>query len=280
LIPSNDFSYYDQVLDAAMSVGAIPARYRKATPLEDYFAMARGGRALAALEMTKWFDTNYHYIVPEIETPFVAQPDAAKMIDEFREAHALGITTCPVLIGPVTFMLLAKHVDTTERFAELGSITTAYGALLRSLLDAGVHRIQLDEPCLVLDLDDAVLAAYPEVYRALASAAPGLHLSLATYFGPLPERHVATVAALPIGSLHLDLTRRAQPLDELLRTLPAATELSLGIVDGRNIWQSDLSKALTTLELIAEFPYVFIVASLRQYFSSFRTDSAGQEDHT
>ncbi|MGP6158522.1 MAG: 5-methyltetrahydropteroyltriglutamate--homocysteine S-methyltransferase [Vulcanimicrobiaceae bacterium] len=252
-IPANDFSLYDHVLDAAVAVGAVPERYRGGDDLSAYFAIARGDkrRDLSALGMTKWFDTNYHYIVPELATPFVAQPDPSKLLSETDEARALGIDACPVLVGPVTFVMLAKHVDSVRRFAALDGVTAAYAELLRGLPRRGVTRVQLDEPCLVLDLDEEALEAYRRVYRDLADAAPGLRVTLATFFNPLPVRQLATVLALPIDTLHLDLTRGPQPMDEIVSGLSAGVTLSLGIVDGRNVWRTDLSKALAVLEGVA-----------------------------
>jgi Cobalamin-independent synthase, N-terminal domain len=222
---------YDHVLDAAVVMGAIPKRYQDDDEFSTYFAMARGdqrnGRDVAALEMTKWFDTNCHYIVPEMETAFSARVDARKALADVAEAGALGITTIPVLVGPLTFMMFARHPDVASRFAAIETITAAYGALLKQLGEAGISRVQLAEPCLVLDLDDAALAAYQRVYASLAEAAPGLPITLATYFGPLPEDSIAAVCALPIDTLHLDMTRRRQPMEDILRRLRANVSLSL-----------------------------------------------------
>ncbi|TAM62435.1 5-methyltetrahydropteroyltriglutamate--homocysteine S-methyltransferase [bacterium] len=252
-IPANDFSLYDHMLDAAIALGAVPERYRAADALATYFAMARGDthRNLTALEMTKWFDTNYHYIVPELSTPFASRPDASKLLAEVDEARALGIDAQPVLVGPLTFVLLTAHAAGANRLATLDGVGAGYAELLRRLAVHGLTRVQLDEPALVLDLDDEILAAYGRVYRDLAAAAPQLRVTLATYFGPLPARQLATVLALPIDVLHLDLTRGPQPLKEILGGLGAGVTLSLGIVDGRNVWRTDLTKALTKLEGVA-----------------------------
>lgn len=251
-IPSGDFSFYDHVLDAAFAIGAIPARYAALDGSSSYFAMARGNHDLPALEMTKWFDTNYHFIVPEIEAPFEPHIRAAKLVSEFEEARALGIATTPTLVGPMTFALLATHAAGVDRYASLDGIATAYGELLRALMHAGATQVQLDEPCLVLDLDDRTLAAYRQTYARLVSFIPDMRLTLTTYFGPLPGKHLDTVFGLPIHTLHLDMTRGPQPLAEIVNGLPAAMELSLGVVDGRNVWRSDLAKALETIEFVTE----------------------------
>jgi len=173
-IPSNDFSFYDHMLDTAVSVGAVPERYRSEDALTTYFAMARGEqqtqRNLAALEMTKWFDTNYHYIVPELPVGFSAHAAPQKLLTEFAEARSLGLQPRPVLVGPITFLMLAKHAETGNPFAAIDTLASAYGELLRHLADAGVEEVQLDEPCLVTDLDDRALAAYTRAYRTLADA--------------------------------------------------------------------------------------------------------------
>jgi 5-methyltetrahydropteroyltriglutamate--homocysteine methyltransferase len=255
-IPSNDFSFYDHMLDTAVSVGAVPERYRSEDALTTYFAMARGEqqtqRNLAALEMTKWFDTNYHYIVPELPVGFLAHAAPQKLLTEFAEARSLGLQPRPVLVGPITFLLLAKHAETGNPFAALDTLASAYAELLRHLADAGVEEVQLDEPCLVTDLNDHALAAYARAYRTLADAAPGLRLLLATYFGTLTERRLATVLALPIHALHLDLVRDPRPIASILDQLPENISLSLGIVDGRNVWRNNLETSLTTIERITE----------------------------
>lgn len=255
-IPSNDFSLYDHVLDAAISVGAVPERYWSEDPLTGYFAMARGEqgteRDLAALEMTKWFDTNYHYIVPELSSGRAAEANPQKLLTELAEARSHGLQPRPVLVGPITFLMLAKQVGIEHRLAAVDTLAGAYGELLRRLAEAGVEEVQLDEPCLVLDLDDDALSAYTRTYRALAEAAPGLRLMLATYFGALGAQNLATVLALPIHTLHLDLVRDPRPIEAILDRLPAKISLSLGIVDGRNIWRNDLEASLKTIERVTE----------------------------
>jgi len=249
LPPSNDFSLYDHVLDTAFLFDAIPERYRAlagSDPLAAYFAMARGlqrpGIDLHALEMTKWFDTNYHYLVPELHAGqrFALRGD--KPLAEYREARALGIETRPVLLGPVSFLLLSKTLDGSNPLDLLDALLPVYAQLLGALKDAGVQWVQLDEPVLVQDLDDGARAAFERAYAHLAG---GAHpdILLATYFGAL-EDNLALAAALPVQGLHVDLVRAPEQLDAVLRALPAGRVLSLGLVDGRNIWRNPLDNAL------------------------------------
>ncbi|TAL86896.1 MAG: 5-methyltetrahydropteroyltriglutamate--homocysteine S-methyltransferase [Rhodanobacter sp.] len=243
VVPCNDFSLYDQVLDTAVLFDAIPARYRPVfadSPLDGYFAMARGhkrgGHDLHALEMTKWFDTNYHYLVPELEAGQRFRLRGDKPLAEWREATALGLHARPVLLGPVSFLLLSKMVDGSNRLGLLDALLPAYVELLGQLAAAGVDWVQLDEPCLVLDLDGDALAAYRHAYATLNSARHPKIL-LATYFGALGD-NLALVHALPVDGLHVDLVRAPEQLDAVLDGLPADRVLSAGVVDGRNIWRS------------------------------------------
>lgn len=215
--PSNDFSFYDQVLDAAFLFDAIPARYRAladAEPLAGYFAMARGvqrdGYDLHALEMTKWFDTNYHYLVPELQAGqgFALRGD--KPLAEYRQAKALGIETRPVLIGPVTFLLLSKTTDGSRALDLLDALLPVYVQLLGQLKDAGAQWVQLDEPALVQDLDEATRAAFTHAYAVLAEAARPKVL-VATYFGALDD-NLPLAASLPVDGLHVDLVRAPEQL--------------------------------------------------------------------
>ncbi|MBD9370465.1 5-methyltetrahydropteroyltriglutamate--homocysteine S-methyltransferase [Xanthomonas sp. XNM01] len=249
LLPSNDFSLYDQVLDTAWLLDAIPQRYRAladAEPLAGYFALARGvqrdGIDLRALEMTKWFDTNYHYLVPELhaDQQFALRDD--KPVAEFLEARALGHATRPVLIGPVTFLWLSKTTDSSDRFALLGRLLPVYAELLARLKAAGADWVQIDEPALVLDLDDNVRDAFRRAYAALENA-DRPKLLLATYFGALGD-NLELAASLPVDGLHVDLVRAPEQLETVLDALPADRVLSAGLVDGRNIWRSRLDNAL------------------------------------
>ena len=263
LIPSNDFSYYDRVLDTCAMVGAVPARYGWSggpLDLDSYFAMARGvpsgGRDVTAMEMTKWFDTNYHYIVPEFEPGQTFRLASTKVIDEFNEAKALGFHTKPALIGPVTFLLLGKTrgegAARFDRLELLEALLPVYGDALARLAAAGATWVQLDEPCLALDRTTAELAAYARAYRFLAERAPQLQLLVATYFAGLDD-NLATARDLPVAGLHVDFVRaRAGQLDQLLKAWPKGRVLSLGMIDGRNIWRADLGAALGLLERARE----------------------------
>jgi len=243
VVPCNDFSLYDHVLDTAVLFDAIPARYRPVfdeNHLDGYFAMARGhkrgGHDLHALEMTKWFDTNYHYLVPELEAGQRFALRGNKPLAEFREALALGHKARPVLLGPVSFLLLSKSVDGSDRLALLDALVTVYAELLEKLADAGAKWVQLDEPCLVLDLDNDDHAAYRQAYATLASARTP-RLMLASYFGALGE-NLGLATSLPVDGLHIDLVRAPEQLDAVLAALPPTHTLSAGVVDGRNIWRS------------------------------------------
>ncbi len=247
--PSNDFSLYDHVLDTAFLFDAIPGRYRALAdrdPLAAYFTMARGlqqpGIDLHALEMTKWFDTNYHYLVPELHAGqrFALRGD--KPLAEYREAKALGIETRPVLLGPVSFLLLSKTIDGSDPLDLLDALLPAYAQLLGALKAEGAQWVQLDEPVLVQDLDDTARAAFRHAYARLADA-PHPDILLATYFGALDD-NLALAASLPVQGLHVDLVRAPEQLDAVLRALPAGRVLSLGLVDGRNIWRNPLDNAL------------------------------------
>lgn len=249
LPPSNDFSLYDHVLDTAFLFDAIPERYRTlavCAPLAAYFAMARGlqrpGIDLHALEMTKWFDTNYHYLVPELQAGqrFALRGD--KPLAEYREAKALGIETRPVLLGPVSFLRLSKTTDGSDPLDLLDTLLPVYAQLLEALEAEGARWVQLDEPVLVQDLDDAARVAFRQAYARLADG-PHPDILLATYFGALDD-NLALAASLPVQGLHVDLVRAPEQLDAVLRALPAGRVLSLGLVDGRNIWRNPLDNAL------------------------------------
>ena len=258
-IPSNDFSLYDHVLDTSAMVGAIPDLYDwsgGAPTLDTYFAMARGtrGRAdgdLPALEMTKWFDTNYHYMVPEFSRGQTFTLATTKPVDEFREAKELGFNTRPVLLGPVSYLLLGKSKDEAlDPLSLLPGLLPVYAELLRRLAVEGADWVQIDEPCLVLDLDDAARGAFGHAYEALAGAA-GIRLLLTTYFGGLDDA-LDTALALPVASLHVDLARAPDQIAGLLAKAPAELVLSLGAIDGRNIWRADLPALLDRIEPVVE----------------------------
>ncbi|PYP58539.1 MAG: 5-methyltetrahydropteroyltriglutamate--homocysteine S-methyltransferase [Gemmatimonadetes bacterium] len=260
LVPSNDFSYYDRVLDTCALVGAVPKRYGWTggpVDLDTYFAMARGvqagGRDVTAMEMTKWFDTNYHYIVPEFEPGQTFRLSSSKPVDEFLEAKALGIQTKPVLIGPVTFLLLGKtRTARFDRLALLDALLPVYAEVLSRLGASGATWVQLDEPCLALDRTPAEREAFARAYGFLADQAPKVKLLVATYFGALDD-NLTSALELPVAGLHVDAVRTGQRLASLVQSWPvgggrSGKVLSLGVIDGRNIWKADLAASLRQLE--------------------------------
>ena len=234
VIPSNDFSLYDQVLDALVLIGATPARFGNLTPsLTSYFAMARNSSEQTAMEMTKWFDTNYHYLVPEWSANLAFTLDPSKLLRELREARELGIETRPVLIGPITLLLLGKGVDDFDRMTLLPQIIEAYVQVLKLLQDEGVQEIQIDEATLVTDLPAAAQQAYREAYARFAEVP--VRLILTTYFGSLGD-NLSLAVSLNTAGIHIDCIRGAASIDTLLEALNPTQQLSLGVVDGRNIW--------------------------------------------
>lgn len=258
LIPSNDFSLYDQVLDLTLTLGAIPERYhefsRTNNSLDLYFAMARGaqkdGQDVVAMEMTKWFDTNYHYIVPEFTKNQKFELFSTKIIAEFIEAKNLGIITKPVLIGPVSYLLLGKEKeDGFHRIDLIKKLLPVYFEILNALQNEGAEYIQLDEPFLALNLTDKERNAITYAYNEISKNFPSLKIILANYFDCFGE-NLETVLALPVNTLHLDLVRCSSQLDDILDSgkLASNVSLSLGVVDGRNIWKNDFKKSLTLIE--------------------------------
>jgi 5-methyltetrahydropteroyltriglutamate--homocysteine methyltransferase len=249
---------YDQVLDLSLTVGAIPARYNSLLEkidrqynLDIYFAMARGfqegGVDVTAMEMTKWFDTNYHYLVPEFVKDQTFKLTSEKFLIEYNEAKALGIETKPVLIGPITYLLLGKEKESGfNRVDLIDKLLPVYEEILSKLADAGAQYVQIDEPFLALDIDDATRALYGKVFEKLAAAAKGVKLIAATYFEALADNE-QTAVNLPIHALHLDLVRGENQLDTILAKIPASLTLSLGIVEGRNIWKNDYEKSLAKI---------------------------------
>jgi 5-methyltetrahydropteroyltriglutamate--homocysteine methyltransferase len=245
-IPSNDSSLYDHVLDCALMLGVVPKRYQQHSLLDSYFAMARGSQGVPALEMTKWFDTNYHYIVPELAEETHLHLMSTKPIDEFIHAKKLGILTRPVLLGPISFLLLSKIRDHSNRWHLLPELLTVYKEVFNLLAKAGAEWIQIDEPFLVYDLHEEVKQMYQTVYTELAQSS-SLKCLLTTYFGALDD-NLPLMAHLPIAGLHIDLARAPSQLDEVCSTISKNVWLSLGIVNGRNIWKTDLEKAETLIK--------------------------------
>lgn len=260
-LPSNDFSLYDHVLDTSVMLGAIPARYDlasgQAAGLETYFAMARGATggatcghahgSVTAGEMTKWFDTNYHFIVPEIEPETRLQLGHIKPLEDYLEAKAQGFETRPVILGPVTWLSLAKEYG-SDPFDLLEEVLALYATVLARLEEAGAEWVQIDEPILVTNLTDRQRRAVTRAYAKLGRAGP--KIMLATYFGGL-ENNLSLAASLPVAGLHIDLARAPEQLDAVVKAVPQNRLLSLGVVDGRNVWRADLAALLDRLEPLA-----------------------------
>ena len=262
LIPSNDFSFYDQVLDMTCLLGNVPPRFAwngDTAGLDVSFQIARGAggagegdtrsgeagpASVHASEMTKWFDTNYHYIVPEFHARTGFRLAATKPFDDFVEALALGIRTKPVLIGPLTYLYLGKSIDPGfERLTLLDRLLPVYVEILQRLEALGAEWVQLDEPILASELSSDWQAAFLPAYRTLRAAIPESKLLLATYFGELRE-NLSLATSLPVDALHLDVTRAARELQKILECLPATMSLSLGVVDGRNVWRNNFELSL------------------------------------
>ncbi|SFS29238.1 5-methyltetrahydropteroyltriglutamate--homocysteine S-methyltransferase [Pseudomonas sp. NFACC42-2] len=254
LLPAGDFAWYDQVLTHSLMFGVIPERFRPAdgnATLHTLFAMARGvsdsccGGAHAQ-EMTKWFDTNYHYLVPEFSADQQFHLGWDQLFDEVKEARDLGHTVKPVVIGPLTYLWLGKakgadfdKLDLLERLLPL------YGQIFQRLADLGVEWVQIDEPILVLDLPQEWKNAFERAYNLIQR--DPLKKLVATYFGGL-EENLGLAANLPVDGLHIDLVRAPEQYPTILDRLPAYKVLSLGVVNGRNVWRCDLENALATLQ--------------------------------
>ncbi len=265
-VPSGDFSLYDGVLDTACMIGAVPPGYGWSggpVSLPTYFALARGARGsdaeraagivpgLPALEMTKWFDTNYHYLAPRLAAGQLFALTENRPLALFREAQAAGARTRPVLLGPVSFLLLCKPADDSDPLDLLGGILPVYAQVLRELAEAGCTWVQIDEPCLALDIPEKARVALTLAYGTLAQGRePAPDILLASYFGAMGD-NLATAVRLPVAGLHLDLIRGAADLDGLLEGVLPEQWLSLGLVDGRNVWRTDLRAALATAQRVA-----------------------------
>ncbi|MFO1418154.1 MAG: 5-methyltetrahydropteroyltriglutamate--homocysteine S-methyltransferase [Methylotetracoccus sp.] len=249
LVPVGDFAYYDQMLNMSALLGAVPERFGfgdQPLSLERYFQLARGGAGQAALDMTKWFDTNYHYLVPEFgpDTEFHVGSDW--LFDEVAEARALHLKAKPVLVGPLTHLYLGRVRDASfDRLDLLPRLLPVYAEILDRLASQGVSWVQIDEPALVTDLPEHWLQAYRTAYRTLAGSGPNLLLT--TYFGSVADR-VDLLRSLPVAGLHIDAVRAPEQLGAFLRDYPEDKVLSLGLIDGRNIWRADLRAALSLAE--------------------------------
>ena len=261
LIPCNDFSFYDQVLDMSLLLGVIPNRYAPVVTdvngnaeIDLYFAMARGyqkdGLDITAMEMTKWFDTNYHYIVPE----FIAKQEfkifSTKLFNEVSAAKSvLDKNPKPVLIGPVSYLLLGKEKEPGfHRISLIKKLVPVYIEILNKLNeDYQTEWVQMDEPFLCLDLSDAEKQAFTYAYNEIRNKCPHIKTLLTTYFEGLGDNAVLA-KSLPVCALHVDLVRAPQQLDEVLKDIPGKLTLSLGVVDGRNIWKNDYKKSLAHID--------------------------------
>ena len=261
-VPVGDFSFYDQVLDTSFLLGNLPERVQDfhGDKLDNYFRVARGRSAetvdehsaccggVAAGEMTKWFDTNYHYIVPELTAETQFQLDASNLLEQLAEAKAQGVKAKPVVVGPVTYLAIAKAKDESNKLALLERILPVYVELLATLVGEGVEWVQIDEPILVTELNADWQAAFNTAYDALKDT--GVKLLVATYFGQLQDN--ATLAAnLPVAGLHVDAINDREGVESLVQTLGADKVLSVGVINGRNIWKTDLTAVLDWVEPIA-----------------------------
>jgi len=263
LAPVGDFAFYDQVLDMSFTLGHLPARVQAfhGDPLDNYFRVARGRSAesgeehaqccggVTAGEMTKWFDTNYHYIVPEFTAETQFKLDATRLLAQLAEAQAQNIKAKPVIVGPVTYLAIGKAKDASDRLALLPQLLVVYSELLEALAAQGVEWVQIDEPILVTELEAEWQHAFNLAYHQLKSSR--VKILLATYFGPLVDNQYL-VANLPVAGLHIDAINARHEIVPLLAMLPAHKVLSLGVINGRNIWKTDLNATLDWLEPIAE----------------------------
>jgi len=263
LAPIGDFAFYDQVLDMSFMLGNLPKRVQgfHGDVLDNYFRVARGRSAqsaqehaaccggVSAGEMTKWFDTNYHYIVPEFHADTNFSLDPSRLLQQLAEAKAQGVNAKPVIIGPVTYLWLGKAKDDSDRLALLPKLLPVYGALLDTLTAQGVEWVQIDEPILVTELDAEWRQAFRTAYAVLETRR--IKLLLATYFGQLQD-NLTLASSLPVDGLHVDAINARDEIDALVRELPAERVLSVGAINGRNIWKTDLSATLDWLEPLAK----------------------------
>lgn len=250
LLPVGDFSFYDHVLDLLCTLGAIPKRFgfdaAKLT-LPEYFQLARGNATQFAMEMTKWFDTNYHYIVPEWHADTEFSVNAGRLVAQIKEAKAQGHDIKPTLVGPVTLLWLGKKKEEFGCRIEklLPKLLPAYAQLLRELAAEGVDWIQIDEPILAAEAGKPYLEAFPNVYKELANT--GVRIIIGTYFASVAE-HLNLLKSLPVHGVHIDCARAPEQLAAFADAWPENKVLSVGLVDGRNVWRANLSKIIDTLE--------------------------------
>ncbi|HEY9269653.1 5-methyltetrahydropteroyltriglutamate--homocysteine S-methyltransferase [Achromobacter sp.] len=262
LVPVGDFAFYDQVLDMSFTLGNLPERVQgfHGDQLDNYFRVARGRSALgaeehagccggvAAGEMTKWFDTNYHYIVPEFTAATEFKLDATRLLEQLAEARAQGVRAKPVIVGPVTYLALGKAKDESDKLALLGRLLPVYAQLLDTLAAQGVEWVQIDEPILVTELDAAWQDALATAYNVLKASR--VKLLLASYFGQLKD-NVALLAKLPVAGIHVDAINGRDDVQAVIAALAPDQVLSLGVINGRNIWKTDLTAVLDWVEPIA-----------------------------
>lgn len=255
LVAVGDFSLYDQVLDMSFTLGNIPQRARNYSGdvLDNYFRVARGRsvdpkQAISAAEMTKWFDTNYHYMVPEFEVSTTFKLDASRIIDQITEVKNLGLKPKPVIIGPVTYLAIGKEKDNSNKLDLLPKLLDTYFELLEVLVAQNIEWVQIDEPILVTELNDELKKAFEISYTKLNN--PKLKILLATYFGSLQD-NLETISKLPIAGLHIDAVNGGAEVDAVISKMGGKV-ISLGVVNGRNIWKSDLNAILDWVEPIAK----------------------------
>ncbi|MFQ6370898.1 5-methyltetrahydropteroyltriglutamate--homocysteine S-methyltransferase [Shewanella sp. YIC-542] len=250
LLPVGDFAYYDQVLTLSATLGALPARHLQGeVTLDTLFRVARGraptGKPAAAAEMTKYFNTNYHYLVPELSAGQTFSICWQQLFDEVQEAQALGHQVKPVLLGPVTFLHLAKTVgEPFDKLTLLPQLLQAYQQLLARFAALGVTWVQLDEPALALELNSAWQQAYVQAYDTLQTAQ--VKLLLASYYGSVAH-HQSLISALPVAGLHLDLVTAPAQLPLFANALQPGQVLSAGVINGRNVWAAELDQLAQTL---------------------------------
>ena len=251
LVPVGDFSFYDHVLDLLCTLGGIPSRFgfdAANLTLEQYFQLARGNATQMAMEMTKWFDTNYHFIVPEWSADTSFKVNAKNLIAQIKEAKAQGHDIKPTLVGPITLTYLGKKKEDFGCRIEkilLPKLLPAYAQLLRELAAEGVDWIQIDEPILATDVAQVWLDAFAPVYKELANT--GVRIILGTYFAGVAE-HVKLLGSLPVHGVHIDCVRAPEQLAVFTEQFPTNKVLSVGLIDGRNVWKANLTQVIDTLE--------------------------------